>query len=94
MFTDILEAVEASVIDRRYLNLVSEHGDRAREYWTINPQARVDEDLWDYERDLLNPQTGPKWVAITYLIQAADRTTPNDTNATEVAQCPSWPSKC
>jgi hypothetical protein len=84
IFTDILTAVEASVVDRRYLNLVSEYGDRARRYWSINPLARLDEDLWDYERDLLNPQTGPKWVAITYLIQAADRTAPNDTNSTEV----------
>ncbi len=84
IFTDLLEALEASVIDRRYLNLVSTNVDRARKYWNISPKARPSEDLWNYQNDLLNRHTGPKWVAITHLIDAADRTAPNDTNTTEV----------
>jgi hypothetical protein len=84
VFTDILEAVEASVIDRRYLNLVSSEADRARKYWAINPEATAFDDLWDYQRDLLNPLTGPKWVAARHLLGAADHTTPRDNNTHEV----------
>lgn len=80
-FIDIVTAVEASIMDRRYLNLVSTD---TLTHWKLSPNAKNYDDLWDYDNDLMDPHVGPKWVAIDHLLDVVDMTRPDAINVMNV----------
>ncbi|MEZ2354717.1 hypothetical protein [Caballeronia sp. RCC_10] len=84
VFNHAVEALWASVVDRRYLKLCSgDYADRSREHWKISDDAPGDESLWQSYDNLLDKKNGPKWVALVYLLRIADRTNPDENGALE-----------
>lgn len=85
LFIEFLEAVWASIVDRRYLRHIShdeEIVERVRGHFGLPEGLPKSDDLWEY-KDLQNPVSGPRFVAMRILGEAADRTTPEDNGSME-----------
>lgn len=86
VFNRAVEALWASVVDRRYLKLYSEKNvSRSRKHWKISERARGDQSLWRSYANLQDKRNGPRWVALVYLLRIADVTNPDENGALEAA---------
>ncbi|GJH13240.1 hypothetical protein CBA19CS11_30400 [Caballeronia novacaledonica] len=84
VFNRAVEALWASVVDRRYLKLRSEKcAARSRKHWKISKGAPGDQSLWQSYANLQDRKNGPKWVALVYLLMIADETNPDESGDLE-----------